>query len=110
MSDDIFSPNGQYKVRFDSYEVRMSHWIDQPSLIRVQDNVCLFALNKDDWSAWEVRWLDNSTVLLVIRKYPGLIDCTIELNVVTNEGQAVSRRDSVAGSFSAVEDWVLGLT
>ncbi|WP_020607332.1 hypothetical protein [Spirosoma spitsbergense] len=110
MSNAVFSPNRQYKLRFDSYEMRMSHWIDQPSLIRVQDDVCLFALNQDDWSAWEVRWLSDSTILLVMRKYPGLIDCTIELNVGTNEGQAVSRRASVAGSFSAVKSWVLGLT
>ena len=88
----------------------MSHWINQPSLIRIQDNVCLFALNKDDWSAWEVRWLDDSTVLLVMRKYPGQIDCTIELNIDPQQAQAISRTASVAGTFSAVKDWVLELT
>lgn len=110
MPDDIFSPNRQYKIRFDSYEMRMSHWIDQPALIRVYDNVCLFALDKDDWSAWEVRWSDDSTVALTMRKYPGLIGCTIKLNVSTNEGQAISHTASLAGSFSAVKEWVLGLT
>ena len=109
MNDDIFSPNHTYKVSFQSYEVRMSHWIDQPSLIRVCDSVCLFSLNADGWSAWETNWLDDSTVALVMRKYPGLIDCTIKLNVDTNEGQAISRRASVAGSFSAVKEWVLSL-
>jgi len=109
MSEDIFSPDRQYKVSFDSYEMRMSHWVDQPSLIRVRDNFCLFALDTDDWSAWEVSWLDDSTVALVLRKYPGLIDCTLELNVATSEGQAVGRRASIAGSFSAVRDWVLSL-
>lgn len=109
MPDDVFSPNRQYKISFDSYEMRMSHWIDQPSLIRVYDNVCLFLLDKDDWSAWEVCWADDSTISLIMRKYPGLISCTIELNVDTNEGQAISRRASVAGSFSAVKDWILSL-
>ncbi|MPR37224.1 hypothetical protein [Salmonirosea aquatica] len=110
MSEDIFSSNRQYKVSFDSYEMRMSHWIDQPSLIRESDSACLFSINTDDWSAWEVSWLDESTVTLVMRKYPGLIDCTIELNIATNEGQAISRRASVVGSFSSVKEWVLGLT
>lgn len=109
MPDDLFSPNQHFKIRFDSYELRMSHWIDQPSLIRVRDNVCLFALDKDDWSAWEVCWSDDSTVALVLRKYPGLLDCTLQLNVATGERQAASRRASIAGSFSAVRDWVLSL-
>lgn len=109
MSDDVFSPNRQYKVSFDSYEMRMSHWIDQPSLIRVRDTVCLFSLSSDGWSAWEVRWLDDSTVSLLVRKYPGLISCTVELNVSTNEGQAICRTASIAGSFSMVKDWVLTL-
>ncbi|MEO6285990.1 MAG: hypothetical protein ABIO93_21550 [Dyadobacter sp.] len=110
MSIDIFSTNVQHTICFDSYEMRMSHWIDQPSLIRVSDGACLFSINTDDWSAWEVRWLDESTVTLVLRKYPGLLDCTLQLNVATCEGQAVSRRASIAGSFSAVRDWVLSLS
>lgn len=109
MSDDIFSPNRQFKISFDSYEMRMSHWIDQPLLIRVRDNVCLFALNADGWSAWETNWLNDSTVTLVMRKYPGLIGCTVELNVCTNEASAFTRTASVAGDFSAVKDWVLRL-
>lgn len=109
MPNPVFSPNGQYKICFDSYEMRMSHWVDQPSLLRVNDSFCLFSINTGDWSAWEVSWLDNSTVAMVMRKYPGLIDCTLELNVDTNEANAASRRASVAGSFLAVRDWVLGL-
>ena len=109
MSDDIFSPNRHYKLSFDSYEIRMSHWIGQPSLIRVRDNVCLFSLNADGWSAYSVRWSDDSTVELTMRKYPGLLACTVELNIGTNEANAICRTASVAGNFSAVKDWVLRL-
>ncbi|GAB3794872.1 hypothetical protein GCM10028819_09900 [Spirosoma humi] len=109
MSEDIVSPDRKYKVSFSSYEVRMSHWIDQPYLIRVSDGVCLFAIDADGWSAWAVRWLDDSTVELLMRKYPGQIECTIELNTDTNQAQAVSQTASVAGSFSAVKEWVLEL-
>ena len=109
MSEDIFSPTGEYKVSFSSYEVSMSHWIDQPYLIRVSDNVCLFDINQGDWSAWEVRWLDTSTVALVMRKYPGLLDCTVTLNVSTNQADATSRTQSCAGPFPAVSSWILTL-
>ena len=88
----------------------MSHWIDQPYLFRVRDDVCLFDLTDDGWSAWTVRWLDDSTVELFMRKYPGQIECTLILNTSMNQAQAVSRNASVAGTFSAVKDWVLELT
>ena len=109
MSEDIFSPNQDYKVSFSSYEVRMSHWIDQPALIRVCDNACLFALNEDNWSAWTVRWLDHSTVELNLRNYPGLLACTVVLNASTYQAEATSGISSVAGPIPAVAEWIYGL-
>ena len=87
----------------------MSHWIDQPFLIRVSDNVCLFDLDSEVWSACTVRWLDDSVVELSVRKYPGLIDCTVELNLSTNQAFATSGINSVAGTFWAVREWILSL-
>lgn len=87
----------------------MSHWIDQPYLIRVSDNGCLFDLNEDVWSAWAVRWLDSSTVEWDLRKYPGLLACTVRLNASTNQANATSGVSSVAGTFPAVNGWILGL-
>ena len=109
MLEDRFSPNQDYKVSFSSYEVRMSHWIDQPYLIRVRDRACLFALNEDGWSAWAVRWLEASTVELELRKYPGLLACRVVLNASTNQAEAVSGNRSVAGAISAVIEWIYGL-
>jgi len=109
MSEDLFSPNRDYKVSFSSYEISMSHWIDQPYLIRVSDNAFLFDLSADVWSAWQVRWLSNSTVELVMRKYPGLLDCTVRLNASTNQADATSGVSSVAGEFLAVTGWLLDL-
>ena len=109
MSEAIFSPDQSYKVSFSSYEVRMSHWIDQPSLIRVGDNVCLFALNKDGWSARTVRWLDHSTVELTMGKYPGLLACTVVLHASTYQAEAISGIRSVAGPIPAVIEWIYGL-
>ncbi|MFD2932780.1 hypothetical protein [Spirosoma flavum] len=107
--EDIFSPDRRYKVSFGSYEVRMSHWIDQPYLIRVSDNVSLFNLNADVWSASNVRWLDDSTVELYMRKYPGLVACTLTLNALTNHASAVNQTASFAGAFSELKIWLLSL-
>ncbi len=87
----------------------MSHWIDQPYLIRVNDNACLFALNQDGWSAWTVQWLNESTVTMCLRKYPGQIDCTVTLNASTNQADAISGVCSVAGTLPAVSNWILAL-
>jgi hypothetical protein len=110
MNEDIYSPDRQFKVSFTSYEMRMSHWVDQPCLTQVPDDACIFSIDSDNWSARNVRWLDDATVELVMLKYPGHISCTIELAVHTQQAQAISRTASVAGSFSAVKDWVLALT
>lgn len=87
----------------------MSHWIDQPYLIRVSDNACLFKINVDVWSGSEVHWLDDSTVELYMRKYPGLVACTLTLNALTNHASAVNKTGSFAGPISEVNHWLLNL-
>ena len=87
----------------------MSHWIDQPYLIRVSDNACLFRLNQAVWSAWAVSWLDDTTVELDLRKYPGLLACSLRLNASTNQADAISGVSSIAGLFPAVVSWILDL-
>ena len=87
----------------------MSHWIDQPALIRVSDDVCLFTVNDGNWSAWTVRWLDDSTVELFMRKYPDQPACTLQLNVLTNQAKAVGRSKSITDTFSRVQEWILTL-
>ncbi|CAN5628572.1 hypothetical protein BH09BAC4_BH09BAC4_23380 [soil metagenome] len=110
MSGDVFSPDGRYKVSFRSYEMRMSHSIDQPYLIQVSDNICLFDLKETVWSASAVRWLAGSIVVFDLRKYPGLVACTLTLDVETQRAQAISRTASVAGTFLVVKGWVMELS
>lgn len=59
MLESIFSHDQTYKVEFGSYEVRMSHWIDKPYLVRVGDDQVVFSLEGDPWSASDVRWILN---------------------------------------------------
>lgn len=106
---DTYSPDGLHKVIFESYEMKMSHEVHQPRLIRNIDDTCLFSLNFDDWSAWEVWWLDDSTVWWYMRRYPGLVSCTVELNVKTFHAQGDTPISSVKGTFQEVKAWVRAL-
>jgi hypothetical protein len=109
MREDIFSPDGQYKISFASNEIRMSHWIDQPFLIRVSDGACLLKFHSL-WSAMDVSWRSNSVVDLSIRLYPGLLACSLQLDVAANYGWAsVSVTEFFSGTLDAVDAWVAGL-
>lgn len=107
MIDDIFSPDQRYKIAFSCYEVRMSHWIEQPHLIRVSDNKTLFSLNGASWSAFKVNWIDGEMVEMRVSKYPGRVSCDIILNAATDFGGAVGQFDSFSGTLSQVSRWVL---
>jgi hypothetical protein len=109
MIDDIVSPDQSYKVAFSCYEVRMSHWIEQPNLIRVSDNQVLFTLNGDSWSAFNVQWLDDATVQMIVAKYPGRISCQLQLNASTNQGTVTNAFNSFTGTLREVSNWVLSL-
>jgi hypothetical protein len=107
--EELFSPQKTFKVAIGSYEMKMSHWVDQPYLIRVSDDAELFNLTGDPWSASDVNWLDDSTVEMYVRRYPGHIFCTIQLNALTDQGWAKSPSSSFAGSLSQIRNWVMKL-
>ncbi|UFH57544.1 hypothetical protein [Spirosoma sp. KNUC1025] len=109
MIDDIFSPGHAYKITFSCYEVRMSHWIEQPHLIRVGDDATLFSLNGDAWSTFTVNWLDDQTVAMRVAKYPGRVSCALVLNAATDQGTATNPFRSFSGTLREVSDWVLNL-
>ncbi len=109
MIDDIFSPGHSYKVSFNCYEVRMSHWIEQPHLIRVSDNQPLFSLNGASWSAFTVKWLDDETLTMRVAKYPGRVVLDLTLNVGLDQGSVTGEFRSFSGSLLQVRDWVLNL-
>ena len=105
--DEIFSPDKQHKVSFGSMEIRMSHWIDQPYLVRVSDNKTLFEL-EHLWSGDDVHWLDASTVTMNLRLYPGLLGCVIKLNVALNQGQVSGETGNFSGTLPEVAAWING--
>ncbi|MFD2574350.1 hypothetical protein ACFSUS_27190 [Spirosoma soli] len=109
MIDNIVSPGHSYKIVFSCYEVRMSHWIEQPHLIRVSDSKIVFSLNGASWSAFKVQWHDDETVFMRVSKYPGRISLDITLNVNRDAGSAVGEFKSFSGTLSQVSNWILAL-
>jgi hypothetical protein len=49
----------------------MSLWIDTPTLTDRRSGENLLSFEDPNWSLDSARWLDDSTVLLTLRKYPG---------------------------------------
>ncbi|WP_353719393.1 hypothetical protein [Dyadobacter sp. 676] len=88
MTDEVPSPQNTYTVRFGAYEVRMSHWVTEPGIYRVSDNQLIFDM-PSTWSADEVNWIDDSTVEMKTRLYPGREYCHLRLNLKTGAGTAV---------------------
>jgi hypothetical protein len=71
MSDEILSPDGTIKVEFNSHEVRMSHWIDNPQVTFRGDILLdLWISSASDWDA-KATFDTPGTVTLHLRKYPG---------------------------------------
>ncbi|QQS28106.1 MAG: hypothetical protein IPM47_14685 [Sphingobacteriales bacterium] len=71
MSNPVFSPDGKYKVVFSSFEMRMSHWVDNPIVIKVATNEVVYELG-GLYSADTVKWSEDSRfVTMSIREYPG---------------------------------------
>lgn len=85
--DAIISPLKTYVVRFSTYEVRMSHWINEPGIYSLPDNTLVFEM-PSTWSADEVHWLDDSTVELKTRLYPGRVYCDLKLDLLAGTGTA----------------------
>jgi hypothetical protein len=76
MTDEIPSPLQTYAVRFGAYEVRMSHWITEPGIYRVANNQLIFDM-PSAWSCDEAKWIDDSTIELKTRLYPGREYCDL---------------------------------
>lgn len=64
------SPDGRWRLEVVSEEVKMSHWIDRPSVYRRDETVPLWEPPRS-WSLLRHRWLEPDTLDMEIRVYPG---------------------------------------
>jgi hypothetical protein len=67
---DSIAPGGNYELRIVSEEVKMSHWLELPSLIRIWDRTQLWAA-EFPWSLSSHHWLSSEELELELRRYPG---------------------------------------
>ncbi|MBD2704242.1 hypothetical protein IC229_26600 [Spirosoma sp. BT702] len=109
MNEDIYSPNQSYKITLSSYEIKMSHWVAQPYLIRLSDDVTLFSLKGDPWSAFTVKWLDDVTVEMELARYPGRTSARLILQPAIDQATATTYTSSFSGTLSEVSRWILDL-
>jgi hypothetical protein len=79
------SPDGRFAVVTAQWEIRMSLWIETPSIVATATNEQLFAFRDANWSLNAATWTAADRVTLRLRKYPGShvpgeiaadIDCT----------------------------------
>ena len=71
MANDTPSPDGRFHIWISSSEVRMSHWVERPTLTDTQTRQNILFFQDSNWSLDQATWLDNHTVQFVMRKYPG---------------------------------------
>jgi hypothetical protein len=107
------SPHDQYVITVDSWEARMSLWIDSPALTERRTGENLLAFEDPNWSLDAARWLDDSTVVLTLRKYPGnhtpgSIDVTVDCagRTATIGGAKVGRLGELEQQMEKALRWI----
>lgn len=103
------SPDGRFAVVTSATEVKMSHWVETPTLYDLQQRVELLALDRR-WSADVITWSpDSRTVTLQLRKYPADIPgVTLTVDLLTREAQFVSRAGVERVPVSESAAWLNG--
>jgi hypothetical protein len=106
------SPAGRFLIAISAWEVRMSLWIEVPTLSERASGETLLAFEDPHWSLNSAQWLGDSVVALRLRKYPGnhfppeiaaTIDCaarTAEIN-----GRHVGSLTQVEHCLDASLEW-----
>jgi hypothetical protein len=65
------SPDGQFQVRVEAWEARMSLWVESPEICNAGTGETLLQFVSEMWSLDKANWKTNELVELTMRKYPG---------------------------------------
>lgn len=65
------SSTERFQVRADVWEARNSLWVYSPSIWDAQRNCSVFSFEDESWSVDTSVWLNETTVRLSLRKFPG---------------------------------------
>lgn len=64
------APGGEYVLRLEPEEVRMSHWLDLPTVLRTADQSVIWSVGYP-WSVSSHQWVSSEELDLSLRQYPG---------------------------------------
>jgi len=95
------SPTGAHAVVTVDNEVKMSHWISEPTLVDANDQAVLEFTSS--WSADEITWLDAGHVKLAMRHYPGDRDAVVTIDIAA---RTVTLGDGRVLDFTAFRAWL----
>ena len=106
MSDNPYikrypSPTGAHAVVTIDNEVKMSHWISEPTLVDANDHALLEFTSS--WSADRITWVDADRVEIAMRHYPGDRDAVITIDV---HAGTVTLADGRILGFAAFRTWL----
>jgi hypothetical protein len=65
------SPSGAYQFLIVAHEMRMSLWIEWPTLVNANSGQILLRFSDSLWSLDVAEWLSDSLVRMTLRHYPG---------------------------------------
>ncbi|MBP8253050.1 MAG: hypothetical protein KAX40_11855 [Herpetosiphon sp.] len=99
--NEIFC-HGRYHVQTIAVEMRMSHWINAPIVVRISDGAVMLDLSDDVWDLCQVNEAGD-TLVLVMRKYSGRTN-KIELGIFPE-----LNRYSLQGEVKTQEELLLAL-
>ncbi|HEY6036291.1 MAG TPA: hypothetical protein VIV58_18570 [Kofleriaceae bacterium] len=106
MSDNPYikrypSPTGAHAIVTVDNEVKMSHWISEPTLVDANDHALLeFG---SSWSAERIAWLDAGRVEIAMRHYPGDRDAVVTIEIAARQ---VTLADGRVLGFDAFRTWL----
>jgi hypothetical protein len=110
VANDTPSPDGRFHIWISSSEVRMSHWVERPTLTDTQTRQNILYFQDSNWSLDQAVWLDDHTVQLVMRKYPGNhqpVDVTATVDCLARTAKVGDREVKHLFELEGVMDSVL---
>ena len=64
------SPTKRWRIETVMWEAFNTHWVSTPTLVDASGKT-LLAFGDHRWSLDEAKWLDDDTVAMTLRRYPG---------------------------------------
>lgn len=65
------SPSKRFEIQVEAWEARNSLWVNSPVIWDAEQSSTIFSFKDECWSLDSATWVGDSTVRLLLRKFPG---------------------------------------